>query len=148
MLHVNISVLVFGHEPNYIPIPDVSLQLTQTGISASELIRLTVVKQISAMTAAKNQPESIAQSVQHQYLHPDDVEQMQAEGKIALAKPLTTSTPVINVEQEAAKAITAFRNKRFKIFIDGEEVQDVDQLCQLHNDSNIKFLRLIPLVGG
>jgi len=52
------------------------------------------------------------------------------------------------VDKEVRRALQAFRNKTFKMFVDGAEVSRLDELCTLSDGTKLSSVRLIPLVGG
>jgi hypothetical protein len=54
----------------------------------------------------------------------------------------------IDWERQADVAVKAFRSQRFFVFVDGTQAESLDEEVALHADSEIRFLRLTPLVGG
>ena len=54
----------------------------------------------------------------------------------------------IEWERQAAKAEQAFRRNGFFVLVDGRQVEDIDEELSLTADSDIRFVRLTPLVGG
>jgi hypothetical protein len=44
--------------------------------------------------------------------------------------------------------VRAFEKQGFFLFVDGQQVSSLDEEVSLHTDSEIRFLRLTPLVGG
>jgi hypothetical protein len=51
-------------------------------------------------------------------------------------------------EKQAAVAEEAFRRNGFFVLVGGRQVEDLDEELELDADSEIRFLRLTPLVGG
>ncbi len=145
MLHIRVSSLIFG-KGNSDFLPEINLQLLSRKVAVRELIAQTVEKQLNALQDKSLSLEEINRKMNAQYLEDRDIEQQQCSGKIALARPEDSQMPAL--EREINKALQAFKNRRFKIFIDGDEVLDINEICTLKEDSNIKFVRLIPLVGG
>lgn len=145
MLHIRVSSLIFGKgERDFLP--EINLQLLRREVSVKDLIAQTVEKQLNALQENSLSPEEISKKMNAQYLETQDIEQQQLSGKIALSRPDERKMP--SLEREIDKALVAFQNRRFKIFIDGDEVLDINETCILKEDGNIKFVRLIPLVGG
>jgi hypothetical protein len=70
------------------------------------------------------------------------------------AKPLAVggfkmpSSRRIDWEGQADQAIEAFRRNRFFVLVDDNQVTDLDQVLDLTADTDIRFIRLVPLVGG
>ena len=56
--------------------------------------------------------------------------------------------PLPDWEKQFAKAITAFRGNGFLVLIDGRQITDLDETIRLTAQSQITFLKLVPLVGG
>ncbi len=56
--------------------------------------------------------------------------------------------PVLDWEKQVAKAITAFQGNGFLVLVDDRQITDLDQNLQLTAQTNVAFLKLVPLVGG
>jgi hypothetical protein len=54
----------------------------------------------------------------------------------------------IDWRRQADKAEEAFGRKGFFVLVDGRQVEDLDEELALTPDSEIRFVRLTPLVGG
>jgi hypothetical protein len=54
----------------------------------------------------------------------------------------------VDWQRQADVAVEAFERQGFFMFVDGKQVEELDEECELHTDSEIRFLRLTPLVGG
>ena len=57
-------------------------------------------------------------------------------------------SPLPDWEKQFAKAVTAFRGNGFLVLIDGRQITDLDETIRLTAQSQITFLKLVPLVGG
>lgn len=55
---------------------------------------------------------------------------------------------LIDWQQQADVAVDAFAKQAFFVFVDGEQADALDDEVSLHTDSDVRFLRLTPLVGG
>jgi hypothetical protein len=53
-----------------------------------------------------------------------------------------------NPERETARALDAFRRGRFVLLVDGRHVVHEDDVVTLTPDTDVTFLRLVPLQGG
>ena len=70
-------------------------------------------------------------------------------GATPAAQGFSMPTPRrIDWEEQAALAIDAFGGNRFFALVDGRQVVDLDEELRLTADSDVRFLRLVPLVGG
>jgi queuine/archaeosine tRNA-ribosyltransferase len=51
-------------------------------------------------------------------------------------------------ENQCAKALEAFEKNGFFVIVDGQQVEDLDEIIPLRETSEVHFLKLVPLVGG
>jgi hypothetical protein len=51
-------------------------------------------------------------------------------------------------ERQAERALDAFGRNGFFVLVDDRQVTDLDEELMLTADSDIRFVRLVPLVGG
>lgn len=51
-------------------------------------------------------------------------------------------------ENQYTKAPEAFKNNGFFVIIDGQQVENLDEVIPLRESSEVQFLKLVPLVGG
>jgi hypothetical protein len=54
----------------------------------------------------------------------------------------------IDWERQADEALDAFGRNGFVVLVDGRQVTDLDEELDLTADSDIRFIRLVALVGG
>jgi len=54
----------------------------------------------------------------------------------------------VDPDQAVAAALEAHQDGIFKVFIDDEPVDDLDQVVTIRPDSRLMFLRLVALAGG
>ena len=62
--------------------------------------------------------------------------------------PVTRQPVKIDWEQAYAEAITAFTRNRYFVLVDDRQVTNLDEEVMLRMDSQVSFLKLVPLVGG
>ena len=46
------------------------------------------------------------------------------------------------------RLVESFEKNGFLVLVDGEQVTELDSRLDLHDDSEIDFIKLVPLVGG
>jgi hypothetical protein len=51
-------------------------------------------------------------------------------------------------ENQYRKALEAFEKNGFFVIVDGHQVEELDELIALREDSEVHFLKLVPLIGG
>jgi hypothetical protein len=54
----------------------------------------------------------------------------------------------VDWEQQAGRALDAFDRNGFFVLVGGRQVAGLDEVLELTADSDIRFIRLIQLVGG
>ncbi len=55
---------------------------------------------------------------------------------------------IIDVEKQVYIALNEFQKNSFFILVDNQQLEELDQIVDLNNHSNISFIKLTPLVGG
>lgn len=53
-----------------------------------------------------------------------------------------------SIQGEQARAIKAFNANGFFIIVDGKQREDLQESLLLHAGTSLRFIRLVPLVGG
>jgi hypothetical protein len=51
-------------------------------------------------------------------------------------------------EVQCRRAYSSFEKNGFLVLVDGKQVTELDTQLALHEDSEIDFIKLVPLVGG
>ncbi len=49
---------------------------------------------------------------------------------------------------QCRRAYSSFEKNGFLVLVDGKQVTELDSRFDLHDDSEIEFIKLVPLVGG
>jgi hypothetical protein len=55
---------------------------------------------------------------------------------------------VVDPEEAVATALLAFTDGLYHVFVDDEQVEDLERAVELGPDTRLLFLRLVPLAGG
>ena len=56
--------------------------------------------------------------------------------------------PVLDWEKQFAKAIAAFKSNGFLVLLDERQITELDETLHLTPQSQLTFLKLVPLMGG
>ena len=56
--------------------------------------------------------------------------------------------PFLDWQKQYAKAIASFNGNGFLVFIDDRQITDLDEAIQLTPQTQVTFLKLVPLIGG
>lgn len=149
MHNVNVATLILGTPNQEEPLPEVKLRLASERLSARELLAKTVAEQWHALKADQHDNARIEACIKRHYLDAEAIAEQADSGKIALpAKDSNKTAQIENIEQHIDRVLNAFARGCFKMFVDGEEVAGLDDHCLLVDGTQVRFIRLIPLVGG
>lgn len=126
----------------------VQLQWATERVSVRELIRRAVAAQIDALLLQQRAEAGLVQlALARQYLTAKDVAVQAEAGRIRLPTA-AKSPPVLDVEAEIRKALHGFEQRAFRVLVDGETLDSLEDELVVAQASKIVFLRLMPLVGG
>lgn len=103
-------------------------------VSVRELIRTRVREEVAKANADRSQPRRLL------------VAPLEAEETVNGYRLREGRT--IDWEGQAAIAVDAFQKQSFFVFVDGQQVGSLEDEVALQADSEVRFLRLTPLVGG
>jgi hypothetical protein len=70
---------------------------------------------------------------------------MEQESRLNGEKPTRRT---VDPERQLAAAVEAFERRRIVIIVDSRQVLDLDQAIVVTPDTEVRFLKLVPLVGG
>jgi hypothetical protein len=55
---------------------------------------------------------------------------------------------LLDWQKQFAKAIASFNGNGFLVFIDDRQINDLDEAIHLTPETQVTFLKLVPLIGG
>ncbi len=147
MINVSVTAEIFGNASAEQRVPNIQLKLASEQVTLREIIERAVQEQIDNMAQSELTKVQIEKRLRNQYLNQEDIDELATDGKVSYGSATTfPATPL--ADTEIKKAISAFERKKFKVFIDGEEVYDLAEGRALYEGCSINFVRLIPLAGG
>jgi hypothetical protein len=111
-----------------------AMEIFEERLALRELIRRRVYQEVAEHNAA--QPEVFRGLVQ-----PTDAE-LTLNG-YRLRQPRR-----IDPERQYELAVTAFGRNGFVVLVDDRQVEELDDIVDLHRDTEVTFLKLVALVGG
>jgi hypothetical protein len=103
-------------------------------VSVRDLIRTRVREEVARANADRSQSLSLL-------VAPVDAER-------TLNGYRLRNERLIDWERQAEVAVEAFEEQRFFVFVDDTQVEALDEEVALGADTEVRFLRLTPLVGG
>jgi hypothetical protein len=74
-------------------------------------------------------------------VQPEESEQILNGFRMKTKRPL-------DWEVQCRRAYSSFDRNGFLVIVDGKQVTELDSPLDLHEDSEIDFIKLVPLVGG
>ena len=77
----------------------------------------------------------------HGLVQPEESEQILNGFRMKTKRPL-------DWEAQCHRAYSSFGKNGFLVLVDGRQVTELDSRLDLHEDSEIDFIKLVPLVGG
>jgi hypothetical protein len=113
---------------------EVTLAEIPDQISLRDLIRTRVREEVALVNAAPGREFRTL-------VQPTDCEVSLSGYRLRRAK-------TVDWERQAAVAEEAFAGKGFFVLVDGRQVEDLDEELELTADSDVRFVKLVPLVGG
>lgn len=116
-------------------VQELSLEFVSPTITVRELIRSRVRQEVEAYNRKK--PEFFRGLVQ-----PRDAE------KTLNGYRLEANKRHIEWEPQCERALQAFEESQVLVLVDGRQVDSLDETLELTPDTEVRFLRLVLLVGG
>lgn len=113
---------------------DFTISLPAEVVTARELIRERVRQEVEEYNARR--PEFFRGLVQ-----PTDAERTLNGFKLKKLRAL-------DWREQYDRAVEAFHRNGFILLVDDRQVEDLDALIEAKPQTNVTFLKLIPLVGG
>jgi len=110
------------------------LQVAESILTAREILRRRVYEEAARFNASRSE-------VFQGFVQPTDTER--ALNGFKLRKPRT-----LDWHEQFDRAVQAFEKRGFLLLIGDRQVESLDEELMLSPETEITFLKLIPLVGG
>ncbi|MCM3174996.1 hypothetical protein [Paenibacillus sp. MER 99-2] len=114
-------------------------ELPETTGTLRQLISNMVTLQIQALEDKKSQVEWLA------YLMPEEIESQGAAGKVGFGAVNHEGVP--ELQQAIETAVLAHEDGLYKVFVNEEEVHQLDEPLTLREGDELVFIRFTMLVG-
>lgn len=111
-----------------------SILMPQASTTARDLIRNRVQQEVERHNLSL--PEVFSGLVQ-----PEESERILNGFRMKVQRPL-------DWEKQFERACAGFERNGFLMLVDGNQVSELDELIELRADSEVQFVKLVPLVGG
>ncbi|CAN7391361.1 hypothetical protein LJR232_002293 [Aquipseudomonas alcaligenes] len=143
---LHVESLVLRGARNEAVTPDLNLHLDASRLTLGELIRRVVLHVVAEQTTER-WLDRLQASSGPGYLSEEDIRHQSARGAIKL-RTQVPGAPRIDAEAEVQRALDGFRQRRYRVLLDGQMLHDLDHSLDLPAQARLTFLRLVPLVGG
>jgi hypothetical protein len=108
------------------------LRLVSERITLRELLKRRIDEDVAELNAGGDEIKPLVTPTAH-------------ERRLSGEKPTRRT---VNSERQLTAAVEAFERSRFVIIVDNRQVLDLDQPIVVTPDTEVRFLKLVPLVGG
>jgi hypothetical protein len=108
------------------------LRLVSERTTVRELIKRRIDEEVAALNAGREDVRPLV---------------IPTERESILNKPKAART-MVDAEKQLATAVEAFKRTRIVILVDGKQIKALDEPITVSPECEIRFLKLVPLVGG
>jgi hypothetical protein len=122
-----------------IPFPPV-VEDSAAPILLCELISCIVLEEVDAFRKRQEERRLV------QVLSPEQIQLGVDKGKVDMGGRDIDQD--VNPQAAVATALQAFEDGLYFVFVDGEQHLELDRPVRLSPDSQVTFIRLVPLAGG
>jgi hypothetical protein len=108
------------------------LRLVSERTTVRELMKRRIDEEVAALNAGREDLQPL-------------VVPTEQESRLNKTKPAGRT---VDAGKQLATAVAAFERTRIVVIIDGRQVKELDQPITVSPDSEIRFVKLVPLMGG
>ena len=110
----------------------VTLELPATSVTVRELLRRRIEQEVAEFNAGRAQTFRglVTPHPAERALNPERAPRR------------------IDADKQVAAAVEAFERTRLLVLVDDRQVEDLDEELELRPDSDVSFVKLVPLAGG
>ncbi len=120
--------------PGHAEAPAWILQVMESTLTAREILRRRVYEEVLRFNA---QPNTVFQGL----MQPTDTERVLNGYKMRERRPLVW-------QEQLAQAVQAFERRGFLLIVGDRQVENLDEELTVAAETEVTFLKLVPLVGG
>ena len=143
------SVIVGDKNENQPGLSPVKLELVSENIVVRDLIFRTVKQQIQHhLKNEKKAAEIVKVMLRRQFLSQPEIDEQSKKGKVSIPKNKKSEKSTIDIDKEFKLALSSFNSNTYKLIVDGETMDELDEVVHLQSESSVVFIRLMPLIGG
>jgi hypothetical protein len=109
------------------------LRLVSERITLRELLKRRIDEEVAELNAGRDEIRPLVAPTEH-------------ERRLNGEKPIRRR--LVDPERQLVAAVEAFERNRFVVIVDHQQVLDLDQPIVVTPTTEVRFLKLVPLVGG
>ncbi len=128
------TITIKDESPSGKPLSSLTLECLTEEMTAREIIRARVYQEVRDYN--QRQPEMF-----HGLVEPTGAERLL--NGFRLRKPRQ-----LDWEQQFEKALEGFRSNAFFVLVDDQQPDDLDECFPITVETEVAFVKLVPLVGG
>jgi hypothetical protein len=110
------------------------LRLVSERTTLREVLRRRIDEEVAELNAGRDEIQPL-------------VTPAEQERRLNGEKPVPTPR-IVDAGKQFSAAVEAFERRRIVIIVDRQQVLDLDQPIVVTPDTEVRFLKLVPLVGG
>jgi len=110
------------------------LRLASERITLRELIERRIEEEVAAINAGRSDVRPLVMPTRQ-------------EARLNGVRAVEAAQPV-DPRKQLEAAITAFARTRIVVIVDGRQATDLDQQIAVTPQTEVRFIKLVPLVGG
>jgi hypothetical protein len=120
---------------------------TSARVTLEQLIRLAVQEQVREMLAHRKLDAE--ERLVRQYGSVEEIRRLrETTGRAVFGPASGRKAPQIDIEEAQGKALHAFGDGRYMVFVDAQQLEKLSDEVELSTDTKIQFVRVLPLQGG
>jgi len=147
-LTIEVQSQIFGAGQDNKHLEAVRFVLPSKRITVAELIHRAVEEQVKVLLFKhKLEKQEISHILNRQYLTNQEITEARSQGKVRYPSN-SYDQEKFNIVTHIHKALRAFELGKYIILVNGYQAQNLNEELNFEMDTEIIFLRLLPLAGG
>lgn len=145
---IKVQSRVFGAAQIDNQLEAVEFILPSKRITVAELIERTVEEQVKILLFKhKLEKQEVNHILNQQYLTNEEIKEARSQGKVKY--PSTSHYhEKFDLKAQSRKALRAFELGKYVVLVNGYQAHNLDEELSFEPDTEVIFLRLMPLAGG
>ncbi|CAM1371659.1 hypothetical protein [Tenacibaculum xiamenense] len=139
-MNIQIRVKQLGKRKPIIENKTLDIPKLNSGSTLKIFLERVVEQQVNTFNSRIDNPEVL------NFLLPNQLDTMVSEGKVDFKESYNSEKAKVNEAQEVA--LLAFKDGIYKVFLDDDELENLDDTLEFTEKNTFTFIRLTFLAGG